>query len=358
MNLPKFKKITVNQYEPGKAKIGKRENVLKLSANESALGPSPKAIKGYQIIKKLLYKYPDNKFLKLKEVIAKKNRINSNQVICGNGSDEIIQIICQLFIKPKDEVIISEYSFIMYKIYSKLNGAKVVLGKEKNFTFSVDEIIKKVTKKTKIVFIANPNNPTGTYIEKNEVLRLRKKLRNNILLVVDDAYSEFMIDKKYKSGLDLFRNKKNVIITRTFSKIYGLAGLRIGWGYGPKKIINAMYKIKPPFNVNNAAIFSATEAIKDDSWVKKSIKHNLFWAKIIYEKLKKKNIILNKPTANFFLLRFDKTKKSAKYINKKLEQKGLILRNMNAYKIKNSLRFTIGKSFENKKFLKELGKLL
>ena len=358
MYLPKFKNIKASQYQPGKSNLGKKRKVFKLSSNESALGPSPKAIKVYQDIKSALFKYPDNTFLKLKEAIAKKNKINIKQIICGSGSDEILQIICQLFLNKKDEVIIPQYSFIMYKIYSEINGAKVINAKENNFQVSVNEILKKVTKRTKIVFIANPNNPTGTFLKENEILKLRKKLRDNILLVIDDAYCEYMIDKNYKSGLELFKNKKNVLITRTFSKIYGLAGLRVGWGYGPKRIIDAMYRIKAPFNVNSAALTSATEAIKDASWIKKSKKHNIFWSNIIFKKLKKKNIMLNNPTANFFLLRFNNIKKSAEYINKKLSQKGLILRKMNIYKIKNALRFTIGKSFENKKFLKEMDKLL
>jgi len=262
-------------------------------------------------------------------------------------------MICQLYLKPTDEVIVPQYSFLMYRIYSKIVGAKVIFSKEKNFKVSIPEIIKKVTKKTKIVFIANPNNPTGTYLNKKELLELRKKLRKNILLVLDDAYFEYMKNKDYQSSLDLFKNKDNVIVLRTFSKIYGLASLRIGWGYGSKKIIEAMNVIKPPFNVNLLAQLAATEALKDKKFINRSIDHNIKAANKIKRFLEKFNIFSNKVTANFFLLNFDKCKFSAEYTFKRLQLKGIILRSTKeGYNIKNKLRLTIGSNKENLKFMK------
>ena len=262
-------------------------------------------------------------------------------------------MICQLYLKPSDEVIVSQYSFLMYRIYSQIVGAKVLFSKEKKFKVSVPEIIKKVTKKTKIVFIANPNNPTGTYLTKFELIELRKKLRKNILLVMDDAYFEYMKNKDYKSSLDLFKNKDNVIIIRTFSKIYGLASLRVGWGHASKKIIDAMNLIKPPFNVNQLAQIAATEALKDRNFIDKSVKHNIVEAGKIKYILEQLNIFSNKVTANFLLLDFDKCKFSAKYIFNKLQSKGIILRSTeDGYNIKNKLRLTIGSTKENTKFLK------
>jgi histidinol-phosphate aminotransferase len=234
MTLLKFNKINFESYKPGKSRLFRLKNVIKLSANESALGVSPKV--GKEINKKINFsKYPDSKSNNLRLSISKKFNCEFRKIICGAGSDEIIQIICQLFLKRKDEVIVPQYSFLMYRIYSKIVGAKVLYAKENNFKISVSEILNKVSRKTKIVFLANPNNPTGTYLKKNELLELRKKLRSNILLVVDDAYDEYMKKKDYASGLKLFKKNENVIILRTFSKIYGLASLRIGWGYGPKK---------------------------------------------------------------------------------------------------------------------------
>ena len=215
----------------------------------------------------------------MRKQISKTYKCNLDKIICGAGSDEIIQMLCQLFLTKNDEVVLPEYSFLMYRIYSKIVGAKVVFAKEENFKISVKNIISKITNKTKMVFIANPNNPTGTYLSIKEVKTLRKKLNKNILLVIDDAYFEYMKKKDYQSGLDIFKNAKNVFILRTFSKIYGLASLRVGWGYGPKNIINELYKIKPPFNVNKLAQVYATESLKDKNFVNRSVKHNQYWSK-------------------------------------------------------------------------------
>ena len=229
---------------------------------------------------------------------------------------------------------------------------KLFFSKEKNFKVSVSEIIRNVTKKTKIVFIANPNNPTATYLTKLELIELRKKLRKNILLVLDDAYFEYMKNKDYKSSLDIFKNKDNVVIIRTFSKIYGLASLRIGWGYASKKIINAMNLIKPPFNVNQLAQVAATEALKDKNFVNQSVKHNIIEAHKIKNILEKLNIFSNEVTANFLLLNFDKCKFSANYVFNKLQSKGIILRSTeDGYNIKNKLRLTIGSKKENIKLI-------
>jgi len=358
MPLPKYNNFDVIEYKPGQGSINKKKRFIKLSANESALGPSPKAIKAYLKVKGSLSRYPDNKAKELRLAISKKYNLDFNRIICGSGSDEIIQLICNLFLKNKDEVIVTKYSFVMYRIYSKICGAKIIFAKEKNFKASVNEILKKVSQKTKIVFIANPNNPTGTYLTKNELIHLRSKLRENILLVVDDAYHEYMNKSDYKSGLDLFRNKKNVIITRTFSKIFGLASLRLGWGYSSKGIIDQMYKIKPPFNVNRSAISAGKESLMDTKWIKKSVKYNNYWKKYMYDFFKKNKIISNKPSANFFLLRFNNQKFSANYFFKKLIKKGIILRPMNTYGIPNGLRITIGDKKSNITFIKEIKKIL
>ena len=356
MTLTKFKNIDFESYKPGNSKLPRIKNIIKLSANESALGPSPKAKK--EINKKInLSRYPDAKSNNLRKSISKKFNCKFEKIICGAGSDEIIQIICQLFLKSKDEVIVPQFSFLMYRIYSKNVGAKVLYAKENNYKVSISEIIKKVSKKTKIVFLANPNNPTGTYLEKNELLKLRKKLRNDILLVVDDAYDEYMKEKNYSSGLKLFKNSNNVMVLRTFSKIYGLASLRIGWGYGPKKIIEAMNKIKPPFNSNAAAQLAAVAVLNDKGFINKSVKHNFFWANRLRKILNNFDIATNEVTANFLLLNFRKCNYSANYVKKKLEDKGIILRGMQSYKIKNALRLTIGNSAANNKLIKVLNKI-
>ena len=273
MVTPKFKKFKIEAYKPGKSKVRKLKKVIKLSANESALGISPMAKKLIVNKKMILDKYPDGKSKELRTAISKKYNCDLNKIICGAGSDEVIQMLCQLYLNPKDEVIVPEYSFLMYRIYAKIVGAKVLFAKEINYKVSIKEILKKVTKKTKIVFIANPNNPTATYLTKKEILKLRSSLRQNILLVVDDAYSEYMKNTDYSSGLDLFRNRDNVFILRTFSKMFGLASLRVGWGYGSKKIVNALNVIKPPFNVNGIAQLAAAESLKDQKFISRSVQH-------------------------------------------------------------------------------------
>jgi len=358
MILPKPKTINVERYVGGLSKFEKIDNPIKLSANESALGASPKAIKALEKDKNKIFNYPESESNFLRGVISEKFNIEAERIICGAGSDQIFDFVCRLFLEPGDEVVVSEFGFIMHRIYASLYGAKVLLAKEKNYKISVDEILKKVSDKTKIVFIANPNNPTGTYLSKKEMLNLRKKLRNDILLLVDDAYFEFMNNDDFTSGLDLFKNSTNVLVTRTFSKIYGLAGLRLGWGYSSKEIIHGMYKIKPPFNVNRAALAASVEAIKDDKWLKKAIDHNILWSKKIFSILKENKIITNKPTANFFLMNFDKTKINSDEAFEQLANKRLILRKMTQYKIPNSLRLTIGNKKVNEYFIKTIKEIL
>ena len=347
MISPSFRKINLQAYKPGRSIIKKNDRVIKLSANESALGISDRGKKVLKTFNSNVSKYPDGKFVELINAISKKYNCDENKIICGSGSDEIIQMLCQLFLNKGDEVIVPQYSFLMYRIYAKIVGAKVIFSKEKNFKISIKEILKKVSKNTKIVFLANPNNPTGTYISKKELLELRKKLRQNVLLVVDDAYFEYMLNKDYKSGMDLFKSKSNVFILRTFSKIYGLAALRVGWGYGDKKIIKELYKIKPPFNVNKIAQACAKESLKDRKFLQKSVNHNFFWCKRIKKEFEKYNISTNDIGPNFFLLNFNKCKLSASKVEKKLENYGIILREMKSYGIKNCLRLTIGSKREN-----------
>ena len=357
MKLPKAKSLNVEKYVAGLSLFKQKFARIKLSANESALGPSPKAIREYIKVSKNFKRYPDSDGTFLRKVIAKKFKLDVNRIILGNGSDQVFELICKAFLNKNDEVVVSQYSFIIYRIYSKLNFAKIIYAQENNFTCSVDNILSNVNRKTKVVFIANPNNPTGTYISKSEMFRLRKKLRSDILLVVDDAYFEYMNFKDYECGLKLFSKFQNVVITRTFSKIYGLAGLRVGWAYSSKNIINELYKVKPPFNVNRPALFAASVAIKDTNWLNKEIYHVRKWSKKLYDFFKKLNIHTNNSNVNFLLINFDRVKKTSKQVFFALAKKGILLRQMDVYFIKNSLRVTIGNNKENLKLISELKKI-
>jgi len=358
MRLPKSNKIIAMKYSVGLSQFKDKVAKVKLSANESALGPSPKAISEYLKMSKNFKRYPDSDGVNLRKTLAKKFKLDLNKIILGSGSDQILELICKAFLRKGDDVIVPKYSFLIYRLYSRINGANVLYSNEKNFTVSIEDILKKVTKKTKIVFIANPNNPTGTYIGKKKLLLLRKKLRSNILLVIDDAYFEYVKQKDYSSGLRLFSNFKNVLITRTFSKIYGLAGLRVGWGYGSKEIINSLNLIRPPFNINSPALSAAEAAIKDNAWLNKEIKHVNKWNDKLYKEFKKLNIGTNKSFTNFLLINFDKIKKNSNKVFKLLANKGILVRKMNSYGIKNSLRVTIGKNYENKKLILKIKKAI
>jgi len=358
MKLPKAKNPKSEKYVAGLSLFKQKFAQIKMSANESALGPSPKAVKEYIKVSKDFKRYPDSDGTFLRKTIAKKFKLDPNRIILGSGSDQVFELICKAFLNKNDEVVVPQYSFIIYRIYSQMNLAKVVYAEEDNFTSSADNIISGVTNKTKIVFIANPNNPTGTHIGKKEILRLRKKLRSDILLVVDDAYFEYMNLKDYECGLKLFSKFKNVIVTRTFSKIYGLAGLRVGWGYASKNIIDALYQVKPPFNVSRPALFAATAAIKDTAWLDKEIRHVRKWSAKFYNIFKKLNIQTNKTSVNFSLINFDRVKKTSKQVFFALAKAGILLRQMDVYSLKNSLRVTIGNNRENLKFISKLKKIL
>ena len=357
MKFPKPNNIVAEKYVAGMSLFKSKLAKIKLSANESALGPSPLAKKQYLKVSQNFARYPDSDGTFLRKTLSDKFRIDRNRIILGSGSDQIFELICKSFLKKGDQVIVPKYSFIIYRIYSKMSGAKVIYANENNFTVSVKDILKKVTRKTKIVFLANPNNPTGTYIPKKELLFLRKKLRSDILLVVDDAYFEYVKNKDYLSGLKTFTNFKNVVMTRTFSKIYGLAGLRVGWGYGSKEIISALNKVKPPFNVSRPALFAATQAVLDTKWLNKAIEHNNFWAEKIFNVIDEIGIATNRTNVNFFLLNFNYVNQSAAKVFNKLANSGILVRQMDVYGIKNSLRVTIGNSKENKKFISVLRKI-
>ena len=351
---PKKSILKLHGYKPnfGKSNLKK---VIHLSANENPLGCSKKI--SNSLNKNNFNRYPPQLSEELISSIAKKHNLDKNKIILGNGSDELISIIAQSYLNVGDEAIYTQYGFLQFPQAIAVAGGRSVVAKDLKLTVSIDNILKKVTKNTRLIFLANPNNPTGTYLDRNEMLELRKRLRSDILLVVDDAYCEFIEDPNFASGIELFSKSKNVLITRTFSKIYGLAGLRIGWGYSSKAIIQKLYEIKPPFNVSRPALFAATQAVQDINWLNKAIKHNNYWSEKIFDVIDEIGIATNKTNVNFFLLNFDFVDKSSSQVFNKLANSGILVRQMNVYGIKNSLRVTIGNSNENKKFITTLRKI-
>ena len=345
----------IENYVPGKAKIGnKNQKFLKLSANENALGASKIAIKAYIEHSENIFRYADGSCSDLREKIAQKNNIDASQIVCGAGSDELISLLTSAFCKEGDEVIYSEYGFLMYPISAKRVGANPIKVKEKNYRSDVHEILNSVTKKTKIIFIANPNNPTGSYLRKDEIDFLVKNLDKNILLILDQAYEEFVTVNDYPQAIDIVKNNANVVMLRTFSKIYGLASLRIGWCYCHEKIAEILHKIRGPFNVSGPAQACAIACLDDDDFLEKSRQHNQKWLDIYKSEIANlKNLIAHEALANFILLDF-LNEKNCQNAQKIFLENNIILREMSAYSLNNCLRLTIGKDQENHQVLEIL----
>ena len=279
-------------------------------------------------------------------------KLKSNQIICGNGSDDILSIICQTFSREGSEVICSEFGFIYYPIIARAAGCKVVTAKTEQLSVSCKNILMKINKKTKIIFIANPNNPTGSIIFKKELIKFLDKVPSKIIVVLDGAYSEFIKDKNYTDGVDLVNKYKNLIITRTFSKIFGLAGLRLGWGYSNKEIINLMERIRGPFNVNLIAQYIGSLILKDNEFLKKSIDHNEKWRQYLPKKLNELGFKVKTSYTNFVLVEVDKKKHSKEKILNILKKNKIIVRDMKSYNLQNFFRVSIGKRFTYEKIFK------
>lgn len=347
----------IENYKPGKAKINNTDKVIKLSSNENALGASKIAITAYQNSVAEIARYPDGSCVDLRAAIAKKNNIDAERIVCGAGSDEIIAFLTAAFAGFGDEIIYSEHGFLMYPISAKRVGAKAIKVKEKNLKTDIDAILAAITEKTKIIFIANPNNPTGSYLEKTEIEKLISQTPKNILIVLDHAYEEFVTEKNYPNAIELVSNYENVVTTRTFSKIYGLASLRIGWCYASFEIANILNKVRGPFNVSDAAQKAALASLEDQEFFINSVNHNKKWLEIFFAEIAKIAKIKAYPSiANFILVDFMSVE-ACQYANSKFLENSIIVREMQAYGLPSCLRITIGKDEENLAVLKLLKSL-
>jgi len=291
-------------------------------------------------------RYPDGSAIELRKKLAEYNNINMNNIICGNGSDEILSMIANCFAGQEDEIVYSEHGFLVYPIAAKAAGAIPIKAKEKNYKANVEEIIKVCNDKTKVCFIANPNNPTGTYLNKNELFTLRKELPKNCLLVIDSAYAEYVENDDYTNGFDLVNKFDNVICTRTFSKIYGLAALRIGWAYAPLVVIDYLNRIRLPFNINTIAQEAAVAAIQDQEFIKKAIKHNIIWKPYIEKELVNLGIKIIPGVGNFVLAKYNNIEQANKCYSY-LEENNIFVRKVSEYGLADCLRITVGLEEEN-----------
>jgi histidinol-phosphate aminotransferase len=346
---PRAGVLDIEAYVPGKSSAPKGVKLIKLSSNETPLGASPKAIAAFKGLADKLELYPDGSATRLREAIAAKFGLDPARLICGSGSDELLSLLTNAYMGPGDEGIYSEYGFLVYPIAIKAAGGTAVAVKEKNLTADVDAMLAAVTSRTKIVYLANPNNPTGTYLPFDEVKRLQAGLPAGVLLVLDAAYAEYVRRNDYASGLELVATCDNVVMTRTFSKIYGLANLRLGWMNGPAHVIDALNRIRGPFNVNGAALEAGVAAIADDAHLGKALAHNDRWLPWMIAELGRLGLDVTPSVGNFVLVHFPGTGgKTAPAADAWLTSKGLILRRMDAYGLPGALRLTIGDEAANK----------
>ena len=340
--------LDIRPYKPGAADAPGIDNPIKLSSNENALGSSDKAKAAFEATTKDLYVYPDGGATRLREAIAEQEGLEADNIVCGCGSDEILQLLGRAYLNPGDKVVQSQYGFLVYRLVAMQSGAELVLADEKDYTTDVDAIIEAAGDDAKIVFLANPNNPTGTYISGAEVRRLREALPSSTLLVLDAAYAEFVRDDQYEAGIELARERDDVIVTRTFSKIHGLAGVRLGWAYGPRSIIDVLNRVRGPFNVNLPAIEAGIAAIEDRDFMQRSADHNDEWVATLTQQIRGMGLEVTPSVCNFVLVHFPEQGKTAAEADAYLTSKGLIVRPVVPYGLPNSLRITIGKADENR----------
>jgi histidinol-phosphate aminotransferase len=346
ITLPTPKKgiSEISPYTPGKSKAEGAARIIKLSSNENPWGPSPKAITAYSGQASHMNRYPDGGHSQLREAIATVQKLPADQLICGAGSDELIGMLVHAYAGIGDEVLYTQHGFLMYKIYTLANGATPVTAPEKNLHTDVDALLAAVTPRTRIVFVANPNNPTGTVIPFSEIRRLRADLRADIILGLDAAYAEYLDQPDYEDGISLVKENTNTIVFHTYSKIYGLPALRLGWAFAPAHIIDVMNRVRSPFNVNTPALAAGVAAMEDQEYVNEMRRKNAVELKHVADAIAKLGYNVVPSVTNFILIKFGN---EVAAINQHLAARGLIVREVAGYGLPEYLRISIGTSEEN-----------
>ncbi len=340
--------LDIAAYVPGKSVLPGAGPIVKLSSNETPLGPSPKAIEAFHSEAAKLARYPDGSARLLREALAAEHNLDAARIVCGTGSDELLNLLAIAYLGPGDEAIYSEHGFLVYKIAILARGATPVVAPETNHTANVDAILARVTPATRMVFLANPNNPTGTYLPISEVQRLHAGLPSDVMLVLDAAYAEYVLADDYEAGAAFASAHENVVMTRTFSKIYGLASLRLGWAYCPDAVADTLNRIRGPFNVTGPSIAAGVAAVQDRAHVEAAIAHNEAWLGRTADELESVGLATTPSAANFLLVHFpDASGRTAAEADEFLLQRRIILRRVEAYGFPNSLRMTIGTEAEN-----------
>ena len=334
--------LDIEPYEGGLSELEGQGGMIKLSSNEGALGPSPRAVAAYEAASGDLGRYPDGSCGALRAAIGARFGLAPERIICGAGSDEILGLLARAYAGGGDEVLFSEHGFLMYPIAARAVGAEPVKVPERDLTADVDGFIARAGNRTRLVYLANPNNPTGSYLSGDELRRLRAGLPESTVLVIEAAYAEFVTEADYEAGAALVDEAVNVIMTRTFSKIFGLAGLRLGWAYGPAHMIDVLNRIRMPFNVSGAGQAAAIAALADSAHIEAACAHNARMRARLTDALRGAGINVFPSAGNFVLARFPGGVAEAEAADRFLNEHGIIVRRMGAYGLPDSLRITVG----------------
>ena len=349
--------MDVAPYVGGSHEVAGVDRVIVLSANENPLGPSEHARDAYRAAAETLHRYPEGGAEELRQAIGKRFGLDPDRIVCGAGSDELISLLIRAYAGPGDEVLQSQYGFLMYAISAKTAGATAVMAPETNLTANVDALLDHVTDRTRLLFLANPNNPTGTYLPASELRRLREGLRDDVILAIDAAYADYVDHADYEAGAELATECDNVVMLRTFSKIFGLAALRLGWAYGPPAIIDVLNRMRGPFNTTAPAQAAGIAALGDEDHVRASRAHNSRWRAWLTQQIGGLGMEVPPSAGNFVLVRFaDTAKADAAY--RFLWSRGIIARSMGGYGLPESIRVTVGLEDENRALVEALGEHL
>lgn len=348
--------LDITPYKGGDAATLGLHRMVSLASNESALGPSPRAITAVRAAENLA-RYPDSGANELRAAIAELHGLDPGRIVCGNGSDELLALLAHAYLVPGDEVVITEHAFLVYAIAAKANGAVVRAATESKLTADVDAMLAEVNERTRIVFLANPNNPTGTFLPADEVRRLHAGLPAATLLVIDSAYAEYVRRDDYESGARLVNEFSNVVMTRTFSKAYGLAALRLGWAYCPPDIADVLNRVRGPFNVNALAQAAGLEAVRDTDHLRAAVEHNEEWLTWLRAQLTRLGLRVTPSIANFLLIHFE-DEDEAVAADAHLRRGGLLLRSTANYGLPACLRMTVGDATANRAVVTALGDFL
>jgi histidinol-phosphate aminotransferase len=342
---PRPEVLTIDPYVGGESAIPGVNRIIKLSSNESAFGPPPAAQEAFARVAAEMHRYSDGGSMELRRAIGARFGLDPERIVCGTGSDELIQHVCHIYGGPGTDIVMSMHGFSMYQISGTYSGSRVLKAPERNLTTDVDSMLAAVTPATRVVFVANPNNPTGSLLPQSEMERLRRALPPEVLLVIDAAYAEYVTEPGYDPGTKLVDAGENTIMLRTFSKVFGLGGMRVGWAYGPPAIIDALNRVRGVFNVNGGAQAAAVAALAEPGWVERCVAHNTEWRGKLTAALEAVGVRVWPSHGNFLLADFGSAGR-AQAANAFLRARGLIVRAMGAYDLPHCLRITVGTAEE------------